>query len=177
MIRCCVDNRKSDGGRRPQPRRRSWPMAGRVGGVAGPGRRPVSAGGATCERVGGERHAHLRLRGSRRTVRGEVRWRDDGDLLHGASGRPDHRPHPYHGSVAKRRASQCLRSSRRTVGGEGMCSDAQGAISCRAVDRAGPDAQAQSPSARSGRRNALPCPRCVRGWTLGSRGRSCDGPA
>jgi hypothetical protein len=32
------------------------------------------------------------------------------------------RPHPYHGSAAKRRASQCLRSSRRTVGGEGMCS-------------------------------------------------------
>ena len=32
------------------------------------------------------------------------------------------RPHPYHGSAAKRCASQCLRSSRRTVGGQGMCS-------------------------------------------------------
>jgi hypothetical protein len=32
------------------------------------------------------------------------------------------RPHPYHGSAAKRRANRRLRSSRRTVGGEGMCS-------------------------------------------------------
>jgi hypothetical protein len=38
-----------------------------------------------CERVGGERHANLHLRSSHRTVRGEVRWRDEGELLHGPS--------------------------------------------------------------------------------------------
>jgi len=31
-----------------------------------------------CERVGAERHANLHLRSSRRTVRGEVRWREVG---------------------------------------------------------------------------------------------------
>src|SRR5918995_4173464 len=47
MIRCCAHNRRSDGGRRPQPRRRPCPVAGRAGGAAGPGRGPVSTGGAT----------------------------------------------------------------------------------------------------------------------------------
>jgi hypothetical protein len=41
-----------------------------------------------CERVGGERHANLHLRSSRRTVRGEVRWRDEGDHLRGPSADP-----------------------------------------------------------------------------------------
>src|SRR5215218_3749306 len=45
MIRCCEDNRRSDGGRRPQ--RRPCPLAAGAGGVAGPGRRPVRPGGAT----------------------------------------------------------------------------------------------------------------------------------
>jgi hypothetical protein len=37
-----------------------------------------------CERVGGERHANLHLRSSRRTVRSEVRRRDEGELPCGA---------------------------------------------------------------------------------------------
>ena len=45
-----------------------------------------------CERVGGERHANLHLRSSRRTVRGEVRWRDERELLRGVFRRPDRRP-------------------------------------------------------------------------------------
>ena len=42
--------------------------------------------------VGGERHADLHLRSSRRTVRGEVRWRDEGWLSREGFGRPDRRP-------------------------------------------------------------------------------------
>jgi hypothetical protein len=33
-----------------------------------------------CERVGGKRHANLHLRSSRGTVRGKVRWREEGGL-------------------------------------------------------------------------------------------------
>jgi hypothetical protein len=47
MIRCCAHNRRSDGGRRPQPRGRSGLLAGGPGGVAGPDRGPVWAGRAT----------------------------------------------------------------------------------------------------------------------------------
>jgi hypothetical protein len=55
-----------------------------------------------CERVGAERHANLHLPSSRRTVRGEVRWRDEGELSSWILGRPERRPHP--GSEAQRRA-------------------------------------------------------------------------
>jgi SRSO17 transposase len=44
MIRCCEDNRRPDGGRGPQ--RSACQVAGGAGRTAGPGRRPVSAGGA-----------------------------------------------------------------------------------------------------------------------------------
>jgi hypothetical protein len=52
MIRCCAHNRRSDGGRRPQRRRRTRPLAGRAGGAAGPGRGPVPTGGTTPPRLG-----------------------------------------------------------------------------------------------------------------------------
>jgi hypothetical protein len=68
-----------------------------------------------CERVGGERHANLHLRSSRRTVRGEVRRREVGGLLGGPLAAPDHWPHPYHESVAKRRANPRCRRSLDTV--------------------------------------------------------------
>ncbi len=44
MIRCCENNRRSDGGRRPQPI--ACALAGGAGRVVGPGRGPVWAGGA-----------------------------------------------------------------------------------------------------------------------------------
>jgi hypothetical protein len=70
-----------------------------------------------CERGGGERHANLHLRSSRRTVRGEVRWRDEGDHSSWAFGHPDRRPHPYHGSEAHRHAIPRRCRSRATVWG------------------------------------------------------------
>ncbi len=51
MIRSCEDNRRADGGRRPQRKGRSCPMAGRAGEVAGPGRGPLRPGGATPSAV------------------------------------------------------------------------------------------------------------------------------
>src|SRR6266704_6294567 len=48
MIRCYVDNRRSDGGRRPQRRRRSRLVAGAVGRVAGSGRGSVWPGGSAA---------------------------------------------------------------------------------------------------------------------------------
>jgi integrase len=42
----CANNQRSDGGRWPQRRGRSRPLAGGAGGVAGPGRWPVWPGGA-----------------------------------------------------------------------------------------------------------------------------------
>jgi DDE superfamily endonuclease len=44
MIRCCEDNRRSDGSRRPQRRGRSCPLAGVVRRTAGSGRWPVRLG-------------------------------------------------------------------------------------------------------------------------------------
>jgi hypothetical protein len=44
MIRCCENNRRSDGGRGPRPT--CYQVAGRAGGVAGPGLRPLPQGGA-----------------------------------------------------------------------------------------------------------------------------------
>jgi hypothetical protein len=54
IMRCREDNRRSDGGRWPQPRRLSCPLAGRAGGVAGPGRGSVRPGRAptACQGVG-----------------------------------------------------------------------------------------------------------------------------
>jgi hypothetical protein len=75
-----------------------------------------------CERVGDERHANQRFPRSLATVRGEVRWREVSGSSWWIFGRPDHRPHPYHGPVAKRRAIRRRCSSRWTVEGEGMCS-------------------------------------------------------
>ncbi len=48
MIWCCEDNQRSDGGRRPQRRRRPCPLAGAVGRVAGPGRGSVWSGGSAA---------------------------------------------------------------------------------------------------------------------------------
>jgi hypothetical protein len=61
MIRCCGDNRRSDGGCRPQRRRRPCQVAGRAGGVAGPGCGPVRPGGATaaCQGVRGRAAGRL----------------------------------------------------------------------------------------------------------------------
>jgi hypothetical protein len=64
-----------------------------------------------CERVGGERHANLHLRSSRPSVRGEVRWRDEGELLRGAFGRRTADPIHTIGSEAQGRALPCLRRS------------------------------------------------------------------
>ena len=48
MIRCCEDNRRSDGSRRPQRRRGTCPVAGAVRRGDGPGRGPVRSGGAAA---------------------------------------------------------------------------------------------------------------------------------
>src|SRR6266699_2777199 len=48
MIGWYVDNRRSDDGRRPQRRRRPYPVAGAVSRVAGPGRGSVWPGGAAA---------------------------------------------------------------------------------------------------------------------------------
>jgi hypothetical protein len=60
-----------------------------------------------------------RLQGLRTAAHQRFRWSEP---ILSPPPESNRRPHPYHGSVAKRCASQCLRSSRRTVGGEGMCS-------------------------------------------------------
>jgi len=48
IIWCCDDNQRSDGGRRPQRRGRPCAVAGRAGGVAGPGRGTVWPGGSAA---------------------------------------------------------------------------------------------------------------------------------
>jgi hypothetical protein len=48
IIRCCDDNQRSGGGRRPQPRHRPCPVAGVVRRVTGPGRGSVRSGGSAA---------------------------------------------------------------------------------------------------------------------------------